>query len=217
MKSKNVETLGDKLRKRREELDLSIESVAQEIQAPIRYLHALESDSYEVFSAKIYALGYLRKLMEAIAMADTEQGLKEFGTEWDVRTYRKNKEFLPLPENRGEKPLITPVRLGFGVGGVALVLFLAFFGFRLIKFVSTPDFTLEDPREGIELDEPAVSIKGRAEKESSLTVNGRELKIDGEGRFDEKIELASGVHTLEFIVKNRFGKVTKEIRNIVIK
>ena len=103
------------------------------------------------------------------------------------------------------------------IGGIALVVFLFFFGFRLVRFVGTPDFTLEEPRDGVEFIDPIIFVRGRAEKESSLTVNGRELKIDEFGRFDEQIELASGVHTLEFIVKNRFGKITKEIRNIIIK
>lgn len=214
---KESESLGERLKKRRETLNLSEKDLANEVQAPLKYIQGLENDHYDVFSAKVYALGYLKKIMETIAMEDTEQCLKEFSTEWDVRMFRKNKELLPLPENRGEKALVTPMRLGLGVGGIALLAFLFFFGFRLIKFVSTPNFTLDEPKNGVEFTESVISVRGRAEKESSLTVNGRELKIDGEGRFDEKIELASGAHALEFIVQNRFGKITKETRQIIIK
>lgn len=214
---KESETLGERLRKRREALNLSEKDVANEIQAPLKYIRGLENDDYSVFSAKVYALGYLKKFMEAIAIEDPQAFIKEFGTEWEVRMFRKNKEFQPLPENRGQKPLVTPLKLGLGIGGVALVCFLLFFGFRLMKFVSTPDFTLEEPGNGMEFTEPVVSVRGKVEKESSLTVNGRELKIDGEGRFDEKIELAAGVHALEFIARNRFGKITREVRNVIIK
>jgi transcriptional regulator with XRE-family HTH domain len=214
---KESETLGERLKKRREALNLSEKDVVNEIQAPLKYIRGLENDDYSVFSAKIYALGYLKKLIRAIAIEDPQAFLKEFGTEWEVRMFRKNKGLQPLLENRGEKPLVTPLRLGLGIGGVALLGFLLFFGFRLMKFVGTPDFTLEEPRNGMEFTEPVVLVRGRVEKESSLTVNGRELKIDEQGRFDEKIELAPGVHVLEFIVKNRFGKITKETRSVIIK
>ncbi|KKT72228.1 MAG: hypothetical protein UW69_C0099G0010 [Microgenomates group bacterium GW2011_GWA2_44_7] len=48
-------------------------------------------------------------------------------------------------------------------------------------------------------------------------MNGREITIDGLGNFEENLELAVGLHILEFLSENRFGKVSKEMRRIIIK
>src|SRR3989344_1076848 len=216
-KLKEQESLGERLRKRREELEMTIESVAHEVQSPIKYIAALEADNYEAFSVKVYAVGYLKRLCRALTMEDTDRFLKEFGTEWDVRMFRKRQEPMSLPKNRGEEPLITPARLVILTVGIGLVLFLFFFGIRLTRFLGTPTLTLLDPKDREEFSSPVVPVRGTVEKESRLTVNGREIKIDERGRFDEKIELGSGAHSLEFIVESRFGKTTSKVRQVLIK
>ncbi len=214
---KESEALGERLRKRREELGLSVEDVSREIQAPQRFVEALEADNLEAFSAKVYALGFLKKLLDAMRMEEKDRFLKEFSNEWDVRTFRKRKEMQPLPENRGITPLVTPARLGIAIGGIALLFFLAFLGFRLTRFLGTPSLILREPRDQAVYTQPVVLIRGRTEKESKLTVNGREIKIDETGEFAEEVELGAGVHTLEFLVQNRFGNTSKEVRNIIIR
>ena len=150
-------------------------------------------------------------------MEDTDRFLKEFGTEWDVRMFRKRQEPMSLPKNRGREPFITPARLVILTVGIGLVLFLFFFGIRLTRFLGTPTLTLLDPKDREEFSSPVVPVRGTVEKESRLTVNGREIKIDERGRFDEKIELGSGAHSLEFIVESRFGKTTSKVRQVLIK
>lgn len=215
-KPKERETLGERLRHRREELEMSVEEAAHETQAPLRYITALEADEVEIFSAKVYALGVLKHLLETLKMGERELFLKEFAAEWEVRNFRKHKELAPLPENRGISPLITPARLGIAVGAAALLIFLAFLGFRLTKFLGTPTLDLQEPLEQAIYTQPLVLVKGKTEKESKLTVNGREIKIDESGNFSENIELPAGAHTLEFLAQNRFGKESKVIRNILI-
>ena len=212
-----TETIGERIRKQREKLGISVHDLAQDIQAPQKFVEAFEEDRYEIFSAKVYAFGFLKKLLKAVKFENQESLLQEFSNEWEVRMFRKKKELTPLPLNRGSEPLVTPARLGIGIGGVFLVILLLFLGVRLFRFVGTPSIAIEEPKNESEYAGPFVRVRGRTEKESSLTVNGRELKIDESGRFDEEIEFGAGGHTLEFLSVNRFGKESKEKRNIVIK
>src|SRR3989338_438908 len=210
---KEPESLGERLKERRESLGLTIQVLAQEVQAPQKYIMGLEEDRYEVFSAKIYALGFLKKILGVLNFEGRGEFLKEFSNEWDVQMFRTRKELAPLHENRGEEPLVTPTRLGIAAGVLFLVLFLVFFGFRLTRFVGTPRLVIEEPDNSAAFEGPVIRVKGRTEKESRLTVNGRELKIDEVGNFSEEIELAAGLNSLEFLVQNRFGKESKEVRH----
>jgi hypothetical protein len=60
-------------------------------------------------------------------------------------------------------------------------------------------------------------VAGSTEKESSLTVNGRELTLDERGGFNESIELPPGSVSLHFTSRNRFGKTQTVVRNIFVR
>lgn len=216
-RTKDNDTLGERLRRRREEVGLTPQELAEEVQAPIKFVEGLERDEYDVFPAKVYGLGFLKKILVTLAAEDSDGIIKEFGNEWEVRMFRKQKELMPLPGTRKNFSVVTPARLWLGAGGILLLASLVFFGTRLTRFVGTPGLAIDEPPDSAAYSEPFISVKGKTEKESSLTVNGRELKIDGQGYFDETLELGSGVHSLEFLVKNRFGSERREVRNVFIK
>lgn len=216
-RSKERETIGERIRKRREDLGFSITDIAHEIQAPAHYLQSLEEDIYEVFPAKVYAQGFLKKFLTAISFPDQEGLLKEFANEWEVRMFRKDKSLIALPKQDDKDFYFTPRRLGLIVGGAALLLFILIFGVQFVYFVASPAITISEPSDRAVFDSPLVHIKGNTERESQLTVNGREITIDGSGNFDEEIELGAGLNTLEFLVKDRFGKESKVVRYILVK
>lgn len=213
---KEAETLGERLRRRREALGFSIKQVAHEIQAPERYLNGLEDDIYEVFPAKVYAHGFLKKLLAALTFPESDNFLREFGAEWEVRMHHKN-QVSALPTSDTDHLYFTPQRLGIIFGGGALLLVLLLLSTQFIHFVSTPTIRLDEPRDQEVLEKPTARIKGKTEKESQLTVNGREITIDSSGNFDEEIELAAGLNALEFLAKNRFGKEAKAVRYVLVK
>ena len=210
-------TIGERLRKRRDALGLKTEDVASEIAAPVKYVTALETDQYEIFSAKVYAQGFLKKLLTVLSYEEADAILQEFKAEWSIRFASQERRPTPLPENRGQEPYITSKRLMYGLGGGLLLAFGVFLGFRLLHFVGLPQLIIEEPAENAAFGEPIVRIRGTTERESRLTVNGRMITIDAEGNFDDRIDLATGLQTLEFFVENRFGKIKKAIRHILIR
>lgn len=210
-------SVGGRIRARRKELRLEIESVSHSLHVPVRALEAIEDDEYEYFSAKVYALGVLRKLMALLTIADAERIMREFSTEWDVKNYHAKRELKPLPENRGDAPVLTPKRIGAIVAILFLIALSLFIGYRLFAFLRKPQFVLESPRtREMRVSDRLVAVRGSVERESNLTVNGREIAIDSEGIFSGSVELRPGLNTLEFLATNRFGKVTKDIRYVIV-
>ena len=106
--------------------------------------------------------------------------------------------------------------LAAALGGGLCLFFIAFFAVRLAGFVGAPPLEIVSPPDGVLLHKPYVVVSGRGERESRLTLNGREITMDEAGNFDEEMELLTGVNTLEFYLENRFGAVTREVRDVVV-
>ena len=213
--SEQARTLGQWLRQERIARHRSLVDVSRSIQVSPAFLEALEDDAYHLLPAKVYALGFLRKLLKLYAIDDPDTFIDIFQAAWATEMGEGQPAHFSA-KNRSMWQL-GPRQIAFGAAGIFLLVFVLFLGTRLSRFVSSPELTLEEPSEASVFTEPVAGVRGRTEKESRLTVNGRELKIDERGFFDEPVELLAGRNTLEFMVENRFGKTNKVVRNVLVK
>ena len=140
-----------------------------------------------------------------------------FQEEWLAHFPEKEEEPVALPEQKKYFWLFTPGWLMQGLGLLALAVFFIFLGIQLMHFTGAPRLALNEPDDQFVVNVPLVQVKGVTEKESQLTVNGRDVTIDGAGNFDAQIDLQPGVNTLEFLVRNRFGKETRLTRAGVVR
>ncbi len=111
---------------------------------------------------------------------------------------------------------ITPRRLLSVFGGILLLFFAWFLVSGLIGFTAAPSLRIEEPTREATTDKPMITVRGTTEKESQLTVNGREITMDEHGAFNQDIELIPGLNMLHFLAQNRFGKITEETRYVVV-
>ena len=210
-------SVGRKLREERGRAQLTLEKVSALLHVPVATLEALEADTYDHFPAKVYAAGVLKKYAALLSCEDIEGMLNEFSTEWDVRYFHVKRELTPLPENRGAQPFVTPRRFWVILASIILLGLFIYIGFRVAVFVRRPPFTIEYPPErSLRFSGRLLEVKGSVERESSLTVNGREITIDSEGNFSDAIELRPNRNTLEFVATNRFGKVARDVRYVLV-
>ncbi len=212
-----LESLGDRLRSRRERLKLTTEDIAQELKIPSRYFKALEENAYNVFPAKVYAEGFLKKYLASLFMnGASERVMYEFHVQWEIFEKSREPLFSP-PKYWIYGPYVTSRRFMMGAGAIAFIGFVSLFVWQFALFSREPSIAIESPKMDMFVIGPVLEIRGTIERESRLTLNGREIKIDELGNFDEKIELLAGRNTLEFLVENRFGRKSTEIRNVVMR
>ena len=208
--------LGEYMRMRREAKHVSTNEMARELKIAPRYVAALEEGAYHIFPAKIYAHGFLKRSLVFLGITEEYQQaacMELFGEEWLTHFPGKDQEPVALPTSTKKHAwLLTPSRLLQALGVIALAAFLVFLGIQLMHFTGAPRLALQEPVDEFAVDMPFVRVKGATEKESQLTVNGREVTIDGAGNFDAEIDLQPGVNILEFLVRNRFGKETRVTR-----
>src|SRR3989344_2356655 len=89
-----------------------------------------------------------------------------------------------------------------------LIIVYAFFRSRdLISGVKIKDVNIVD---GAKITESIMKVTGNAKNAVNLTLNGREISIDGAGNFDETIALLLGYNVINIKAKDKFGYVDEK-------
>lgn len=76
-----------------------------------------------------------------------------------------------------------------------------------------PDLTVDSPGSGgrfFDADSP-ITLAGKTEAESQLTVNGKFIHLDSEGNFSASWPLSPGDNQLDFVATDRAGNTTSKI------
>ena len=66
-----------------------------------------------------------------------------------------------------------------------------------------------------EVHQPLVHIKGKADRISSLSMNGKDLTVTEDGAFDEPYVLAEGLNRIVLDATDKYGRTTRQVLQIV--
>lgn len=209
-------SLGEKFRLFREARRLSIADVSRHTHIAARYIRAFEENRYADLPARVYARGFLKKLFLLFPVDEEEQKkiLDAFDVEWEIHRARVRKH--PPVSSNAPQPFFAPLYLSIGIPLVLIAVMVTFIALKLGTIIMPPRLEISEPPENLVIKKPIVRARGTTAKESRLTVNGREIAMDAKGAFDDIIELQPGVNELEFLVEDRFGKKTEEMRYVVV-
>jgi cytoskeletal protein RodZ len=114
-----VDSLGEKLRQRREERNCSLDQVSRDTNIAVRYIKALEEEDFSCFPGEPYILGFLRNYSEYLGL-DAQEQLSRY------RALKIREQPVPVEQLlRSPVPvrkivlgiLISLVVLGLGGGG----------------------------------------------------------------------------------------------------
>ena len=210
-------TLSESVRAWRKLSRLSIEEVAAQASIKRDIILAFEEGNYTIFSARVYAMGYLKRMIDHFSILQGDAMLAALKTEWEEKHSNLDVATYALPNSKQQKWYITPRRLFSLIGITALAFFAWLFTSQVIGFTGDPRLRINEPQQNIVIETPIIRVRGSMEKESQLTVNGREITMNENGNFDQEIELTVGVNILRFVAQNRFGKISQETRYVVVK
>jgi len=96
--------------------------------------------------------------------------------------------------------------------GVIVVGYSLFSSRHIIK---GPTIVVESPQNGELIKDNFVEIKGKSENLNYITLNDRQIYIDDEGNFIEKLILYEGENTLKLYGKDKFGRETTKYIQVV--
>ncbi len=199
-------TLGEKLRKLRNEFRMSLTDVSKATRIQVKYLEFLESGQYEKLPAEVYVRGFLRSYARYLNI-DEQALVKLYERERNIRenlgqeaSARPQYAFQPLSFVLTSRSLV--------VGGIVILVFGAFFYlFQEFKsFAAEPKLIVVEPQNGAVTDLQEIEVTGRTDKGARVTLNGQGVFVDDEGGFSDTLLVRTGVNTIVVRTVNRFEK-----------
>lgn len=95
---------------------------------------------------------------------------------------------------------------------VLIVVFYTIFNTRLI--IKGPSIEVFELQDGQKLEADLVNIRGLAKNISFISLNGRQIFIDENSEFNERLLLTNEFNEIEIYAEDKFGK--KEIKKLTL-
>lgn len=197
-----MKTVGQILRSRRLERNLTVDQLSMLTKIDSRYIEALEHDRYHDLPSETFAKGFIRNLAQRLDLNPSEL----------VAIFRRD---FRLPDRvrpsttrrRSPFPVFSTQLVPFAIGALAFVIYLVF-QFRAI--LTPPKLEVIRPLSGAVLVSP-IEIEGKTSLDADIFINEEtQVKPDNTGKFFARINLPVGETTLEIKSINRFSRTSSE-------
>lgn len=87
--------------------------------------------------------------------------------------------------------------------------------FQAADYISGPRLSISSPTHGESVSKKLVRIHGTAENISFLSLNGRQIYTDTNGKFTEPLLLQYGYNIITLTAEGRFGRSETETVHVV--
>lgn len=203
-------SVGEILKKERIARDLSLSDVEKEIKIREKFLAAIEQNNWSFFSSRIYIMGVIKNYALFLGL-DSKKILAFFRRDYekkeDIRFKKRVASSYLIPETR------RVVKILFV--GLFLILFF-YFGYQLKVYFSPPAVTILSPKNERILREDKVTITGKTEKESLISIFGERVFQNKDGVFTYDFPLKEGTNELIIEVVGANGKKTVLKKNFFL-
>lgn len=188
---------------------LNSKKLAELTGIPERYIEALTEGQDKNLPPAPYVRGYIYKL-SLILDFDKESMWRLYQS--DARIHRSGQTDR-LPSNRFAVKTINKKWLMGILVGTFLVLYL---GTNVYQMFNAPNIRINFPAtETLVWKNPSITLRGIAESINTLTINGVEVYVSKDGKFEKSYSLQPGLNTLEFVAKKFLGRETKILRQVI--
>ncbi len=210
------QTLGEKLKKIREESRITLGEIAKAKKIKKGYLEKIEAGKYKELPAEVYIKGFLKGYAEYLRL-DYRQVIKQFEKEKGINQNIQNRASL----NKKKKFTVNIPHLTLTPRFISAFVFiiLAAAGFiyfyrELNNFSQEPRLVLLQPASDISIEKNNFEIIGITDKDNRVEINGQPVRVNEKGEFKENLSLQKGVNSIEIKAENKFGNANKEKINI---
>ncbi len=219
-KTKEIKTntLGEKLKKARESIKMTLRQASEKTKIPSNYLKCLEEENYKELPTDVYVAAYLRKYAEALGL-DVKKILERHEMERGMTANllkSSNTEKDSLPFIKKTPLVITPKRLSLVFAVIIIALIFGYFWHQLSYLIYSPNIKISQPVSDFTTQEKSVEVFGQTNPDTYLTINGREVHLDNKGYFKSIVGLEFGLNILKIEARDRFGKTNSVTRRVMV-
>lgn len=211
---KNIEyknSVGSFLFEARTKMGFDLEQVADKINIGKSYLEALEKNKYKALPGKVYAINFLKKYAKflgievASMLAKFEQDSRVF---YNINISKKEKSCKHKIE-------ITPRKIRITLVIVLILAVITYLAFLIYQTLSLPEVLITYPEEEMVLSEQNVVFTGSAELGAEVKINGNEVFVGDDGRFEHEIYLTEGLNEVAVVAQKKHSREHSITRKIM--
>jgi cytoskeletal protein RodZ len=208
------ENIAEKLRKIRENKQISLKEASLKLNIKQEYLAAIENNSSDRLPGGVYERLFLKKYSAFLGL-NSKNVEKEYFAEklkktrtTDVFSRKKieKKHFLEMPKILRNISLL----IGFLILASYLIFCLK------ISF-SAPNIKIFFPPDNLVTKEKNIEIYGQTSEKTQISINGKQITKNASGTFKEIVELKIGLNSITISGKNRYGQEKIIERQILVK
>lgn len=204
-------TLGERMKKLRNERRLTLQDISKSTKIQMKYLESIEDGVYSSLPADVYVRGFLRSY--AIFMGLNEQNLiKQFEREKGI-----HKNIKKIVDDEGAREpikfssfVLTPKMIAVGLVLFVVAASFIYLYMEVNSFISKPRLVIIKPTDGTKIAGNSTHIAGVAEKDALVFINDQPVLVSEKGEFSQDIGLKSGPNNINVRVRSKFDKETSQ-------
>ena len=203
-------TVGKLLKNEREQKNITLKQAEKDTRIRERFLSAIEQENWSAFTSRVYITGVIKSYASYLDI-DPEKAMAYFRRDYEKKEDLTFKKKLPslqlLPETK---------KLLFVILGAVFVFFAVYFGYQFDQYLSPPGVEIVSPKENIFRNVQKITIVGKTEPESTVSIYNEELFPDDHGLFRYEFPLKKGLNTLQIEVTGPNGKKTLHVEEYLL-
>lgn len=213
-KIERTKTLGERLKKVREESGISLEEAGEKVQIKKEYLQALEQGTYSDLPGPVYIESFLKKYAEFLHVSS--DFVLSLYHDQEKKSLKKqyHTTFSPLPKSL-PKDKLNPKMIRNLLISLIILACLIYIGFVIAKIFSPPNLTVSSPIVDMTTTAEFIDVSGQTEPEANLEINGQQIILDEDGNFSESVNLKEGLNKIIISASKEKSKDTIIKRNII--
>ncbi len=206
-------TIGEELKKIRQQQNFSLRQIADKTKLSLELLHLLEKDNLDIKKHPIiYQKNYIRKYCHSLKINP-----KPFLEKINEQKKFINPQSINQPTIKKTYFLNLPALGKILLSLVILVIFSSYLGWQIKKTLEPPKLNLFTPNDGLTTNQKTVLISGQTNKEVKISINGQEITNQENGRFIKELNLNPGINTITITAINKHQRQTTITRHIIYK
>ncbi|MCK9415629.1 MAG: helix-turn-helix domain-containing protein [Candidatus Dojkabacteria bacterium] len=191
-------TVGEVLKKQRENLQKTLEQAALDTKIQPRFLKYIENNDFDKFDSSVYAQGFIKIYAKYLDLNEDRL----------LAIYRRSVPNIKLERatfretRRGLKnPAITPKSVAITLSAIFLLGIISYLGYQIYQFQTPPKIEITNPPNESSVSEESIDILGATDINSSLFINDHPVELNGDGSFQYQVTLNPGVNIITILAK----------------
>ncbi|MBI4128494.1 MAG: helix-turn-helix domain-containing protein [Parcubacteria group bacterium] len=207
-------TVGERLARKRRDLRLSLGRAAQKLTVRACYLEALERSQYKYLPPLVYAKGLLQRYTDLLGIP-REEIIRMFEREYEAYLPGAGISMDTFYHVRPRRLFHSRTRLSAVMISILFLCATLYLSYYLYGLIGVPSLAITIPERDFVTEQESLALTGNADRNTVITINGKETSVRPDSTFREEIQLRDGLNTIHIVATTRFGRQTEEVRRVI--